>query len=65
MLGNIDDGSGLALALGGGQSGLLANEGPQLVSVDDWGPLPVSLHVEHSYTALSEVSRMALKRRLG
>ena len=66
MLGDIDDGSGLALAFGSSQSGFFADERPQFVSVDYRGPLPVSLQVEHSDSFLSEVSLMAvLKRRNG
>ena len=63
MLGNIDDGSWLALSLSSSESGLLINEGPQLVSVDDWGPFPVSLQVEDSHSGLSEVSWMAVFKK--
>ena len=60
MLGDIDDWSGL-LVLGGGLSDVFTDERPQFVSVDNWGPLPVSLQVENSDSFLSEVSLMAVE----
>ena len=57
VLGDIDDWDLSLLHLLGFLDSLsAANEGPEFVGVDDWGPLPVSLHVEHSDTALSVVS---------
>lgn len=59
-LGDINDGSGLGLALCGVQSDLFIDERPNFVAVDHWGPLPVSLQVEYSNTALSEESRVTV-----
>lgn len=60
MLGDIDDGSGLGLALSGVSSNLFTDERPNLVTVDDWGPAPVVLLVEYSNTALSEETRVTI-----
>ena len=60
MLGDINDGSGLGFALGCVNSNLLVDERPELVAVDDWGPLPVLLKMECSNTELSEVSRVTV-----
>ena len=57
MLGDINDG-GSFLVLSSVGSSLLIDKWPQLVGVDDWSPLPVSLQMEYSDTALSEVTLM-------
>ena len=61
MLGNINDKS-LALLGLSSLSGLLRDESPELVSVDDGAVIPVALVVELSHTALAEVTRMAVQQ---
>jgi len=57
--GNINDRD---FILGGTVSGFLRNECPQLVCVNGWAEVVVSLHVEHSHTVLSEVTGMTGRR---
>jgi hypothetical protein len=48
--------SGLSVS----ESGLLRNEGPNLLNVDDWAVISVASEMEMSHTNLTEITRVVL-----
>lgn len=58
MVEDVDDGDGSSGVGLGLDTGLLGDEGPELVGVDDRGPVLVLGKVEVSHTVLSEVTRV-------
>ena len=60
VLCDVNDWSLSILGVGSCLADLVGNKGPQLINVDGWAPLGVSLQVEVSHTDLTEVTWMEL-----